>query len=94
MDDLCLYSLMSDQYTYNTTINCLMGSLIYFTARCDATVLQHIYSTFKLIVDKKDTEVQSLGLHRDFALLKLKELGAKEEEMSMIRTRMDITLCW
>lgn len=93
MDDLCLYSLMSDQYAYNTAINCLMGSLIYFTARNDGSVVDKIYLIFKLIVNKRDNQVQNLSMHKNFSLLKLKELGAKEEEISMISKRMNLELC-
>lgn len=93
MDDLCLYSLMSDQYAINVATNCLMGSLIYFAARNDGSVLERIYSIFKLIVEKRDYEVQNLTTHRDFTLLKLKELGAKDEEISMISKKINVELC-
>jgi len=84
---------MSDHYAFNATINCLMGSLIYFTARDDNRALQQVYLTFKIIVSKKDIEVSSLDTHKDFTLTKLKELGAKEEEISMIGKRINVALC-
>lgn len=94
MDDLCLYSLMSDQYAFNSPINCLMGSLIYFTARNDDSTLTQVYLAFKLIVTKKEIKETKLDTHKDFALLKLRELGAKEEELSVIDKRINVALCF
>lgn len=92
MDNLSLFGLMIDHYSYNTSINCLIASLVYFTARQDILMMERIRHVFKLVVDANSKEALRLDAHKLFVLRGLKELGTKEEDIEMLKQRIDVEI--
>jgi len=90
IDNLSLFSFMSDHYSYNTSINCLIASLVYFTARQDNSTIEKIRHVFKLVVDANSKEALRLDAHKQSVLRSLKELGTREEDIEMLSTRVDM----
>lgn len=89
MDNLYLYTIMSDQYIYNIILNCLTASLVFFTAKNDGLVKQILLSLFKVVMGSEALDLKKLIVYKTFVLKKLKEFGAKDEEIRLLDQRTD-----
>lgn len=85
MDNLYLYSLISDQYIYSFTLSCLTATLVYFTAKDNAEIKQRVLSLFKRASGTCSVATNKIKPCKDFVLKKLKELGADDQEISFLQ---------
>lgn len=84
MDNLYLYILISDQYIYRMTLNCMIATLVYFTARNASEIKFLVNSLIKQLFKKEYRQIAKLERHKTFILKKLKELGTKDSEITYL----------
>lgn len=91
MDNLYLFCLMSDHYTYITAITCLIASIVFFISKNDSTRVDKSYYFITFIIKNNKAEVNKIELHKDFVCKSLLALGTRSEDIGILRERIQVS---
>lgn len=88
MDNIYIYALMSDQYKYDISLTCMVLSLVYFTAKFEATLVEQLYSLIN-INGIGSYNLKQIDDCKTFVMKKLVELGSKNSEIEYLDKQID-----